>query len=104
MAATPENTLMPREFEVCKLLTQGMSNAEIGIEIGVDRNSVAHTFCRAMTKAGTDNRVMLALWFVRKFSSEAAIVEGYRDACVYAVQSRQSGRLRRQSITRDLGK
>jgi DNA-binding CsgD family transcriptional regulator len=71
-SAKPEDTLTPREFEAVQLMVSGLTGRQAGAKMGILEDTVKKHIVRAMRKTGSDNRVMLAVWFVRKFKTEAS--------------------------------
>ena len=47
--------ISPRERQVGTLIAQGLSNVEIGVELGITRSTVDSTRQRLYLKAGVDN-------------------------------------------------
>jgi DNA-binding CsgD family transcriptional regulator len=60
-AASPEESLTPREREVLEWLGQGKANAEIGIILGISVHTVKRHVERVLAKLGTENRYAAAL-------------------------------------------
>jgi DNA-binding NarL/FixJ family response regulator len=58
-SAGPFDELTPREHEVVARVIQGMSNAEIGTELGVTENTVRNYVMKIFDKLGVSNRVQL---------------------------------------------
>ena len=53
--------LTPRQLSVLRLATAGKSNKEIGLELGLDPNTIKFHVATLMDKLGVDNRVRLAV-------------------------------------------
>jgi two-component system invasion response regulator UvrY len=51
--------ISPRERQVGTLIAQGLSNVEIGVELGITRSTVDSTRQRLYLKVGVDNAVDL---------------------------------------------
>jgi len=100
MALHPEDTLTPREFEAVALLARGLRYADIGREMSVGPQGVAHYFRGVRAKTGMDNMVAIAVWFVRKYQTEDDEAAGYERACKSSV----SREMRRRYGMRDLGR
>lgn len=73
---TPENTLTTAQFKSCQLLTEGKTSRQIGAQLGVGQETVKKHLYNAAIKAGTENRVELALWFTAKYPNTAALQAG----------------------------
>jgi DNA-binding NarL/FixJ family response regulator len=54
--APPENPLTPRELEVLRAVSRGLSNAEIGRELFIGEATVKTHLLRAFVKLGVDDR------------------------------------------------
>jgi two-component system NarL family response regulator len=59
------SVLSAREREVLVLLAQGLSNAEIGAELGIAVNTVRNHVRSILDKLGVRNRVQAAVYAVR---------------------------------------
>lgn len=55
------NLLTPRERSIAQLITRGLRNREIGVELGVTEGTVKLTLHRMFAKLEVDNRVELAM-------------------------------------------
>lgn len=56
--------ISPRERQVGTLIAQGLSNIEIGVELGITRSTVDSTRQRLYLKVGVDNAVDLTHWAI----------------------------------------
>ena len=54
--------LTPRETDIVRLLSEGMSNAEIAEALFVETSTVKSHLTRAMTKIGARDRVQTVVW------------------------------------------
>ena len=54
--ASPENPLTPRELEVLRAVSRGLSNADIGRELFIGEATVKTHLLRAFAKLGVDDR------------------------------------------------
>lgn len=99
----PEDTLTPAEIRACSLASEGLNNVEIGRQLGCSASSIAAALYRSRQKSGTDNRVQMVLWFLRKWPTEAECREAYRDACVRVVEGLSRAQ-RSRVLMRKLGK
>jgi DNA-binding NarL/FixJ family response regulator len=62
--ASPQS-LSERETEVLKLLSQGLSNREIGAQLFVSENTIKTHVVNIISKLGVSDRVQAAVWAVR---------------------------------------
>ena len=62
-----------REFQSAQLVSEGLTNRAIAEKMGIGVETVKAFVYAACQKAGADNRVMLAIWFVRNFPDDKAI-------------------------------
>lgn len=60
-----DNVLTGREREVLDWLSQGKSNAEIGIILGISAHTVKHHLEKIFAKLGVENRHAAMLWALR---------------------------------------
>jgi DNA-binding CsgD family transcriptional regulator len=68
-------TLSHREHQIVALLTEGMTNAEIGKELGLQPGVVKNYLSVIFDKTGMSNRCELALWAVaREAVREAPLI------------------------------
>ncbi len=65
------NSLSDREREVLRLLTMGLQNQEIGLELSVSENTVRTHISNILTKLDVRDRTQAALFGVRYFSRMA---------------------------------
>jgi DNA-binding CsgD family transcriptional regulator len=56
--------LAPRELEVASWVSEGLSNRDIGINMGLTETTVKKYLSRMFERTGCDNRVVLAIRFV----------------------------------------
>ena len=58
------DTLGKREFEVASLISEGMTNTEIALRLGIQADSVKKTVSRILNKLGVRERLNIAvLWY-----------------------------------------
>ena len=57
-----DRPLTPREIEVIKLITEGLSNLEIGEKLYISKATVKSNLENIYQKLDIHNRVILALW------------------------------------------
>jgi RNA polymerase sigma factor (sigma-70 family) len=62
----PEKTLSPREQEALELLTQGLTNKEIGNKLGIAENTVKNHLKNILGKLHLQNRVQAATFAFEK--------------------------------------
>jgi two-component system nitrate/nitrite response regulator NarL len=53
------NLLTPRELEVVALLSEGLTNREIGVQLGLSRHTIKNYLLKIFDKLGVSNRVEL---------------------------------------------
>lgn len=70
---TLRDLLAPRELKVVALLVAGHSNREIGAILEVTEHTVKNYLFRIFDKIGCDNRVTLAVRYVREEECHNAI-------------------------------
>ena len=58
--------ISPRERQVGTLIAQGLSNVEIGVELGITRSTVDSTRQRLYLKTGVDNAVDLTHYAIAR--------------------------------------
>ena len=83
----PEDTLLPSEFDAVTALIKGMGYKEMAQELGVTIGTVSSALTKARLKAGKENNIGLAVWFVEKFPTEELRREGYIKSCLYLAQA-----------------
>lgn len=64
--AFPANKLSEREIEVLKLIADALTDAEIGVMLGISAVTVKAHGANIREKIGADNRVAMAMYAVRK--------------------------------------
>ena len=64
--------LSPREFEVLRMATQGMTNAQIAAQMGVTVHAVKFHLASIYRKLGVANRTEAAVVFLRSNVGEVA--------------------------------
>ena len=57
--------LSVRELEVLRLVSDGLSNKEIGVTLSITEGTVKNHVHNALTKLGMDNRIQAAAYIVR---------------------------------------
>lgn len=65
--------LTPRESEVAKLAAQGLTNRQIGRQIGLSPNTIGNYLKKVYAKAGVQSRVQLAWQLATKERSTTAL-------------------------------
>lgn len=68
--------LTSREFDVCRLVADGLTNAQIGGRLAITPSTVASHVESIHRKLRTRNRVEMARWFWRGRVSTLAEVSG----------------------------
>ena len=58
--------LTPREQEVLLLVSSGMTDREIGLQLGIQRQVVKNYNQRIRDKIGADNRVGMTQWAISR--------------------------------------
>ena len=66
----PEEQLSPKEREVLVLLTEGLTNKEIGNKLGITENTVKNHLKNILDKLHVENRVQAATFALQKKLSE----------------------------------
>lgn len=56
----------PRQWKIIKLVSKGMTNAEIGNKLKVTKYVIMNNLLVIFDITGMNNRLELALWYVRK--------------------------------------
>jgi DNA-binding CsgD family transcriptional regulator len=64
--------LSPREEQICRLVTHGLTNREIGVRLGLSHHTVDNHMRRIFDKVGVSSRTALAMWSVRQSTVEMA--------------------------------
>lgn len=57
--------LTSREYDVARLIADGLTNAQVAVSLGIRPSTVATHIDHINHKLHTRNRVELAVWFVR---------------------------------------
>jgi DNA-binding NarL/FixJ family response regulator len=57
----PEH-LTPREFEILRLLAEGLSNKEIAAQLNLSEKTVKNRISEILSKLGVCNRTQAAIW------------------------------------------
>lgn len=65
-SARPESTLSPREQEIMRLVSEGLTNKEIGRELSITEGTVKNHVHNSLRKLGMDNRIQAAAYIVRQ--------------------------------------
>jgi DNA-binding NarL/FixJ family response regulator len=58
------STLTPRELEVLELLSEGKSNRQIALALGIRPDTVTHHVTEVLTKLNVENRAAAAARYV----------------------------------------
>lgn len=64
--AFPANQLTEREIEILKLIADALTDAQIGMRLGITAVTVKSHGAHIREKIGADNRVAMAMYAVRK--------------------------------------
>jgi DNA-binding CsgD family transcriptional regulator len=64
MMALSDSPLSPRESEVVLLVAKGMTNAEIGHELGISKRTVDSHLDHIKSKLGLTRRAQIVAWAV----------------------------------------
>jgi len=64
--APPEELLTPREREVARLLTQGLSNRQIALRLAISVGTARAHVEHILLKLGFHSRTQVALWALRE--------------------------------------
>ncbi len=62
LLATREPELTARELEIAALVTRGLSNRAIAVELGIASATVARHVANMMAKLGFSSRLQIAAW------------------------------------------
>lgn len=65
VVSTPEADLSRRELEVLRLVADGLSNKEIGVQLSITEGTVKNHVHNALNKLGLENRIQAASYIVR---------------------------------------
>jgi len=68
-----KRTLSSREKRIAELVSQGLKNREIALELGITVHVVRNYVGSIYDKLGMNNRVELALWYEARQSRGAAL-------------------------------
>ncbi|NEP85339.1 MAG: helix-turn-helix transcriptional regulator, partial [Okeania sp. SIO3B3] len=66
--------LSPQEKEICRLVSEGRSNKEIGHQLGLSPKTVGNNLTRIYQKTGTKNRMELRQYLRVQGGSEVQSV------------------------------
>ena len=58
--------LTPRQWQIIKLVSEGMKNAEIGYQLGTTKFMIMNYLREIMDVTGMSSRLELALWYVSR--------------------------------------
>jgi two-component system nitrate/nitrite response regulator NarL len=58
--------LMPKELLIVRLVTAGLTNADIAKAVGNTTYTLKNKLVRIFDKTGMDTRLQLALWYLAK--------------------------------------
>jgi DNA-binding CsgD family transcriptional regulator len=65
-ARRPSGVLTARQYEVAALLTEGLSNREIAVRLGIDERSAEGHVERIRLRLGFRSRAQVAAWFAEQ--------------------------------------
>jgi DNA-binding NarL/FixJ family response regulator len=68
---TPKN-LTPRQHQIMKLVTRGLTNRQIAIELGIKENTVKNWLVKIYDKMGVVNRVQAAVIYIKSYAQMQA--------------------------------
>ena len=68
--------LTRRQRQIATLIVRGLTNAEIGAELGLSRGTIANHIRHIMKRLGVGSRVEVAVWTVRMSADPAQIQVG----------------------------
>lgn len=62
--------LTPRQQQIFKLFTQGKSNKEVCVDLGISKNTLRIHVINARRRAGVDNRIQLIVLYAQWWATE----------------------------------
>lgn len=63
-APKPQDTLTPRQWEVLRLIAEGIPTRDVAAALGIKPHSVLMHLTRAYQKIGMSNRIELVHWYL----------------------------------------
>ena len=63
LSIKPWQTLTPRQWHVAELVSHGLTNREIALDIGTSENMVKKYVVTILDKTGMGRRIELAVWY-----------------------------------------
>ena len=63
LSLKPWQTLTPRQWHVAELVSHGLTNREISLDIGTSENMVKKYVVSILDKTGMGRRIELAVWY-----------------------------------------
>ena len=60
-----------RQHQIARLAVEGMTNEQIGTQLGISRLSVAQRMKILFDRSGMNGRLELALWYLHHFERHA---------------------------------
>lgn len=72
---TPPCKLTPREYEVCTYIVVGLPYFDIASAMGISEHTVARYVRNIREKTELENKVQIAVWFVRTYEVNAGSKE-----------------------------
>ena len=63
LSLKPWQTLTPRQWHVAELVSHGLTNREIALDIGTSENMVKKYVVTILDKTGMGRRIELAVWY-----------------------------------------
>lgn len=68
--------LTPKQWQIARLVTCGLKNADIGKALGKTRYVIAKYLGEIYDKTGQDDRLNLALWYLVKRGTQCTMSTG----------------------------
>lgn len=65
-ADEPSDTLSPREREITRLVSQGLTNRQISLELSISERTAANHVGKILKKLGFASRAQIATWVARR--------------------------------------